>query len=857
MPPSRTLAATAPFSPTPVFDAWRNSLRLRPFLWIAPCVVAGGATGLQLAQLLEQSTPGTRGAALNGLWGAAIGFVLLSFMWRGRRSILSRIACGAFCFLAMSAHAASRVLPPSGDVSLLASQNISRLAPLRAPVTKLRGFVAGHPQRGEFSTQFPLQCIERDDNQKRISTYGRVWISAPPDARVEVGDAIQVQGDLRLLPRATNLGQREERWRVVLENCWSSLRVKENSSIKHLRAAPQFLFERRVKNWRSAILTHYQNAFAERGAPYPRANAQLLTAMTFGEGGLSTPLPRQVRDEFRLAGLSHVLVASGTQIAFCAALLLGLGKILGLRGVWLLAIVAPPLLIYAAVAGGAPSVARALIVGILVTIAILNGRETDALSLWSLALVFLAVLDPAQLLSLSLQLSFAAAWGLIALAPLIQEKLFRVFRANAVLDLMCFSLAAQLGVLPVLLYHFGRFSVAGFGANLLGVPLAGVLVATGIAGLALPLAPLNEFLTLGVLGVAQFFARLPGAQIQTPPLRLLWTVACYSVLMAALILGQSPSGTAQKGSFLSALRFEISFWLARRRAHLPRPQSILVAAVFFTFLWSAFNYFETRTPQRLRIAMLDVGQGESIAVISPQGRTVLIDGGGEAGNKRADVGQSVIVPYLQARGVKKIDVLVITHADSDHCNGLLSVLREIPVGLVIDGARSDAVDEVEYLGLTREIKRRKIPRVPARGGQKINLGAATMQVLAPLPPLFEGDNNNAAVLRLDDEKISALFTGDIEKEAEERLVRRGANVRCTILKAAHHGSQTSTTPLFLKAARPKFALVSAGRYNRFRHPAPGVLQRLLKGNISVFRTDLDGAIEIQSDGEKCWIETAQ
>jgi competence protein ComEC len=838
-------------------DAWCNSLRLRPFVWIAPCVVAGGALGFQLALVFEHSTSYTRAAAFFLLTGAAIGFALLSLLWCGRRSLAARIAFGTFCILAMGAYAVRRVLPPQGDVSLLATQNVSRLAPLRAPVVTLRGFVADHPQRGEFSTQFPLQCVERDDDQNRVPTSGRVWISAPPDAKIEVGDAIQVQGELRALPRATNLGQREERWRSVLENCWCRLRVNENSQIKHLRAAPRFVFARRVAGWRNAILAHYQNAFAARGAPYPRANAQLLTAMTFGEGGLSTPLPRQVRDEFRFAGLSHVLVASGTQIAFCAALLLGLGKILGLRGVWLLALVAPPLFIYAAIAGGAPSVARALVVGVLVTFAILVGRESDNLTLWSLALIALTLLDPAQLLSLSLQLSFAAAWGMIALAPLFRKKLHRAFGGNAMLDLMAFSLAAQLGVLPILLYHFGRFSVAGFGANLLGVPLAGVLVATGIAGLVLPLAWLNEFLTLGVSGVAQFFARVPGAQIETSPLHLAWTLACYAALLAALIFAETKSNALPKSGLSSALRLEISFWLARRRARLPRPQSVLVAVFFLCTLWFAFRDYQARAPQKLRIALLDVGQGESIAILSPQGRTVLIDGGGEASNRRADVGQSVIVPYLQARGVRVIDVLVISHADADHCNGLLSVLREIPVGLVIDGARPDVTDEIEYLELKREIERRKIPRVPARVGQKINLGAATMQILAPMPPLFEGDNNNCAVLRLDDQRISALFTGDIEKEAEERLVRRGANVRCTILKAAHHGSQTSTTSLFLKAARPQIALISCGRYNRFGHPAPGVLQRLNRENIPVLRTDLDGAIEITSDGQKCWITTME
>ena len=137
----------------------------------------------------------------------------------------------------------------------------------------------------------------------------------------------------------------------------------------------------------------------------------------------------------------------------------------------------------------------------------------------------------------------------------------------------------------------------------------------------------------------------------------------------------------------------------------------------------------------------------------------------------------------------------------------------------------------------------------------MNLGEAKLSVLAPLLPLQKGDNNNAAVLRLDYGEASVLLTADIEKETEERLARRGANLKCTILKVAHHGSQTSTTPLLLKSAQPQAALISCGRYNRFGHPAAGVLQRLDQNRIGVFRTDLDGAIEISSDGKNSWIQT--
>ena len=620
---------------------------------------------------------------------------------------------------------------------------------------------------------------------------------------------------------------------------------------------------RKIADIRRAILRHYQNEFEERSTPFPSATAQLLTAMTFGEGGLSEPLPARLRDDFRVAGMSHILVASGTQISFLCLLLLGLSRFLGLRRGWLLLLVLPILFFYSLLAGGAPSIWRATIAGACVARAVLAGRDADGISLLSLALLVMVILEPLQLLSLSFQLSFGAAWGLIALAPSLRILAQSVLGKSIATDFVAFSSGAQLGVLPILLYHFGRVSLAGIGANFLGVPLAGILVTSGIAGLVLPLAWFNGFLTRSIVGVATFAASLPGAQIEQPPIRLFWTLFCYGVLgIAILLMATRPaldgaeSDSPSQHSILPALVEEIRRWWRRRKSTLPRLQSLFVLVVFIFTIWVGFQFWNDRT-QLLRVTMLDVGQGESILIRSPQNRTVLIDGGSDAQGLRSNVGQSVIVPYFQTAGTRKIDVLVITHADADHCNGLLQVLREIPVGFVLDGAASDDVTATEYIELKREILRRKIPIVRAQSGQKLDLGDADLSVLAPLVPLQKGDNNNAVVFRLDYDKTSFLLTADIEKETEERLVRRGANLKCTFLKVAHHGSQTSTTPLFLKAARPQTAIISCGRYNRFGHPNMEVLGRLNKQKLGVFRTDLDGAIEISSDGENSWIQTVR
>ena len=339
-------------------------------------------------------------------------------------------------------------------------------------------------------------------------------------------------------------------------------------------------------------------------------------------------------------------------------------------------------------------------------------------------------------------------------------------------------------------------------------------------------------------------------------------MVCYAIFGTAIfLLATRPSYELDKGdavlrkSILPALWEEFRRWWERRKTHFPKRQNLLTFAIFAIAIWVGFRFWNSQN-QLLRVTMMDVGQGESILIRSPQNRVVLIDGGNSTtSGARSDVGQSVIVPYLQTAGVRKIDVLIITHADADHCNGLLQVVREVPIDLVLDGAIGDSVIAPEYTELKREILRMKIPYARAQSGQKLDLGDADLSVLAPLLPLQKSDNNNAAVLRLDYGQTSFLLTADIEKETEERLVRRGANLKCTFLKVAHHGSQTSTTPLFLKAANPQAAIISCGRYNRHKHPEKGVLQRLLQRKINVFRTDLDGAIEISSDGKNSWVQT--
>jgi len=253
---------------------------------------------------------------------------------------------------------------------------------------------------------------------------------------------------------------------------------------------------------------------------------------------------------------------------------------------------------------------------------------------------------------------------------------------------------------------------------------------------------------------------------------------------------------------------------------------------------------------KLRLDFYSVGQGEASLITFPNGKRMLIDGGGSFREGGLDPGERLLAPAFWRRGIDRLDYLVLTHPHPDHLNGLLFLARNFPVGEFWESGIHDG--NSEYLALKKILKEKGVPirRIDA-SAMPISLGGVIIEPLSPRRSFTvagtagSGNLNEASlVFRVRYGNFSVLFTGDIGKETEKRLMEESSDLRCTVLKVPHHGSRASSSELFLAATSPECVLVSAGYGNRFRLPATETLLRLRRRGIPIYRTDLDGTVTV-------------
>ncbi len=606
---------------------------------------------------------------------------------------------------------------------------------------------------------------------------------------------------------------------------------------------------RQIQDWREQIRQAFRSSLSGQGSA-------ILQAMVLGEEG---DLTDDVRDRFMAAGVTHIISISGSHLGMLAVLCFGLMRVslrllperrylqltLATDPKKIAALMALPLVIfYTLLAGGQMATVRSLIMLSTAMAALLLDRDDALLHALALAALSILILSPQALFDLSFQLSFISVWIIGSVVLVWNELQIRQMTVlgragKGLVLLVIISLSTAIATGPLVARYFNQVSFAGLFANILVVPFAGMLVVPagllcGILSLFLghlPLAGLNQLVANLFLASVSFFAGLPFSQFSPPSPGIIW-LFCYTLFVGSLFVLFRSWLLARFKPFENPLR-------------PPRGPLLLVAASALALgLLSIRALLPSAEPE---VYFPDVGQGDAAVITLPGGKNILIDGGGTY-DDRFDVGRRVLAPFLWNRGIRKLDLVVLSHPHPDHMNGLLFILNRFEVReLWTHGLDTDLPGHADLLRLAAE--KHVIHIVRRAVDPPVILGPAELTVLHPAASFrsrerkgYAAENDRSLVFRVALAGRVLLFTGDIGRGAEAGLIRAGKDVKCDLIKVPHHGSKSSSSAGFVRAAAPAVSVFTVGKKNRYRHPADEVVEEYIGTGSRVLRTDRDGGL---------------
>jgi competence protein ComEC len=637
-------------------------------------------------------------------------------------------------------------------------------------------------------------------------------------------------------------------------------------------------FQKAVMDLRQTALDRLARLY--QGNDY---NTAMMQAILIGQ---SFQLQRVWTEQYRSTGTFHAIVISGTHVAVIAAFFLFLLRICFIPEGAALLVTVMITWLYALVTGWQAPCVRSAAGLTLFAVCGYFYRERRAMNLLAAVALGFLVLDPEQLFDASFQLTFLAVGFLCAYAhPLITATSGPLARGisrlnDAALDLhlpprvaqfrvelrllaetlrlvlhlprrlailavtlparvafflyeiVVISAIAQIGLALPMVVYFHRVGFSGLSANAFVVPLLGLVIPVGFLAAATGWAWVagvgGLLLHLSQVVVAWHAAIEPNWRIPTPPV---WLGVGLSVAMIAMALTRR-------------------WWRAAPGA--------AAAFLLVLLLWHPFP--AVTHPGELEFTTIDVGQGDSLLVVFPDGKRMIVDGGGiptfgRGPRAQLDVGEDVVAPYLWSRSIRSVDVVALTHAHEDHIGGLPSLVQDFRPKQLWTGAIPDGPS---WRLLCDRAARNHVRILSFAGYRRLAFGGAEIEVLAPPPDYVPAEipkNNDSLVMRIRYGKQAFLLSGDIERQIERRILADGQLPRTAVLKVPHHGSKTSSTDEFLDQARPAFGIISVGLENSYGHPHAETLARLQEHRVTVFRTDQDGLVSIRTDGRRLSLDT--
>lgn len=702
--------------------------------------------------------------------------------------------------------------------------------------------IVGNPKEKEYKTTYKIKVESVNGNREYKNTYLQLEIKKANDGiTYKYGQKLLIAGTFKEADGKRNNSGFDYKEYLKINKIYGIITAKQES-IKVLKEKNLNIVLININKCSNKIKENTNKLFDKN-------EANLLSGILIGD---KEGIEKEVQENFRDSNLSHMLAVSGAHVSYVILGITYVLKKVKVNKLWSNMITIVTLCCFIFLTGASPSVIRACIMAIYIIIGHMMHRKTKLISSVSLSLLIILILNPYKLFDIGLQLSYGGTIGIILFSGVLAKKA----KLNNLLEgfvnklkyrvkqLIVVCVSANLIIFPIIAAHYSTMCLTFVISNICAGPILGVIIILGF---------ITIFVSFVSIDIAKPFALILNIFIQ---ILMYITKICSSLPFSKLYI-KTPS-LSQIIIYYMILIFIYYICKIRKKKRrlihrklLRTVQNKKVQKLFIIVIILIFTSMQILKclPSDLTIYFIDVGQGDSTLIVTPNHKTILIDGGGTEFESDFDIGKQTLLPEILGQRITKIDYLLISHFDSDHVGGLLTVLESLKVKNAIISRQIE--ESGNYKKFLKIVKDKKINVMVVKKDDEICIEKnLKIDVLWPKREQITDNvlNNNSIVAKVIYNNFSILFTGDIEKVAEENIIREYKDTNLltsNIIKIAHHGSKTSSTEGFLNLVNPKIALIGVGRDNKFGHPNEETIQRLKNMKVKIYRTDEMGEITIK------------
>jgi competence protein ComEC len=657
-----------------------------------------------------------------------------------------------------------------------------------------------------------FQCNISSDSKKGIAQLYNV---------LSIGNKVKVLGTLRKGRGERNPGE---------FNYYKYLQSKNIAGILYARKIGDFrITKSSIKKFSNVILNARKWVSKKIELSHNKKTASLLKGLLLAD---RSEIEYETKESFINSGVIHVLAVSGLHVGFIVLIFMFLFSRMSIYPRTFLTILG--LVAFLLLTGSPASVFRATIMVVVMFLIYLSNRSYNSLNALAIAALILLLINPSEIFNPGFQLSFSAVLSILVVYPILTEKITtknKMLRYLLLFSAVSFS--AQLGTLPFTLIYFQKLSIISLLANLLVIPIIGIIVGLGV-------------ITIFISSFSIFFS-VYFASANMLATDFLMTIVDFTGTQEFSYF-YIPNFSIFDG-ILFYIFLSLTIYSIKKFTNIWASSVLLLLVGLNLFFFLQLDDKQLLPDGKFSIVIIDIGQGDGILLKFPNGKTALIDAGNAT--PTFDNGERVIAPLLRRLSITEIDYGFVSHVDSDHYKGFLSLLE--------NGWIKEIYKPQIDTSLQKDIRFEKLIK---ENNVKMNYYSKSKMIFSNLSLYILNDtsnnvyksfgaNNNSGVLKIVHGTNTFLFVGDAEYEAEKVMIKTyGKFLDSDVLKIGHHGSKSSSSQMFINKVSPSVGLISAGLNNNFGHPVKLILNRYIKSNVTLYRTDLEGAIILQSDGER-------